>query len=236
MVYLLYNRVTCEKEQMAETRQNTRLLDAVKVDNDLDAARRALISGADVDYKGGMDRSMLYYAASHGNADMVDLLLSYRPDVNRLDEEGMGPLHEAIAKGHLGIAQKLIDAGADVNARDPYAILGLTPLHVAFNADMREETAVRIQFMLAAGADETLTDTPGRTVMATARERMHKWPFAGEMLTLMIEFVNDRAETAAQAAVKAKAADLAKVDEAVHGGLQNSLTVKRIQLKIKPKM
>lgn len=221
---------------MGQTRQNTNLLDAVKVDNDLAAARRALKNGADVDYKGGMDRSMLYYAASHGNAEMVDLLLSYKPDVNALDEEGMGALHEAIAKGHLEIAQKLMDAGADINARDPYSMLGLTPLHVAFNADMREETAVRLQFMLAAGADETLTDTPGRTVMDTARERMHKWPFAGEMLTLMLEFVQNRAETAAEAEAAAKAAEDAKVSGAIHGGLQNSLPVKRIQLKNKPKI
>lgn len=221
---------------MGQTRQNTHLLDAVKVENDLAAARRALKNGADVNYKGGMDRCMLYYAAYHGNEDMVDLLLSYKPDINVLDEEGMGPLHEAIAKGHLGIAQKLVGAGADINARDPHCMLGLTPLHVAFNADMREETAERIQFMLEAGADETLTDTPGRTVMDTARERMHKWPFAGEMLTLMLEFVKDRAESASKAEADIKAAEQAKVDAAVHGGLQNSLPVKRIQLKFKPKM
>jgi len=214
--------------------QNTRLLEAVKVDNDVAAARRALKKGADVNYKGGMDRSMLYYAAYHGNTEMADLLLSYKPDVNVLDEEGFGPLHEAMAKGHIDIAQKLVDAGADINARDPYAMLGLTPLHTAFNADMREEKADRITFMLQAGADETIRDTAGRTVMDTARERMHKWPFAGELLSLMLEFVRERAEAAQRAEADAKAADEAKVDRAVHGGLEYTLTVKRIQLRPKP--
>lgn len=221
---------------MGQSRQNTRLLDAVKVDNDVDAAKSALKNGADVNFKGGMDRAMLYYAVHHGNMTMVDLLLSYKPDINVLDEEGMGPLHEAMAGGHIEIAQKLIDAGADINARDPYSMLGLTPLHVAFNADMREEKADRIMFALKSGADETLRDTAGRTVMDTARERMHKWPFAGEMLSLMIEFINDRIDTAKKAEADAKAAEEAKVTEAVHGGLEYTLTVRRIQLKPKPKM
>ena len=221
---------------MGQNSLNTRLLDAVKVDNDLAAAKRALQKGADVNHKGGMDRSMLYYAVNQGNMAMVDLLLSYKPDVNVLDEEGFGPLHEAMAKGHIEMAQKLVDAGADVNARDPYAMLGLTPLHVAFNADMRDEMADRIKFMLTAGADENIRDTAGRTVMDTARERMHKWPFAGEMLSLMIEFINDRMDTEKKAAAEAKAAEDAKVTAAAHGGLEYSLTVRRIQLKPKPKM
>lgn len=221
---------------MGLSRLNTRLLDAVKVDNDIAAARRALQKGADVNATGGMDRSMLYYAVNHGNMAMVDLLLSYNPDVNVLDEEGMGPLHEAMAKGHIEIARKLVDAGADINARDQYSMLGLTPLHTAFNADMREEKADRIMFMLQAGADENIRDTAGRTVMDTARERMHKWPFAGEMLSLMIEFINDRIDTAKKAEVEAKAAEEEKVAKAVHGGLEYTLTVRRIQLRPKPKM
>jgi hypothetical protein len=217
-------------------RQNTRLLDAVKVDNDVAAARRALKSGADVDTMGGMDRSMLYYAASHGNEEMVDLLLSFKPKkINQTDEEGFTPLHEALAKGHLDIAQKLLDAGADINAHDPHSTLGLTPLHVAFNADMREERVDRVLFALHAGADETKTDLPGRTAMDVARERMHKWPFAGEMLTLMLEFLKDRAEQAQNAIQAQKDAENAVVDQAVHGGLQNSMTVRRIQLKFGPK-
>lgn len=219
---------------MGQNSLNTRLLDAVKVDNDLAAAKRALQKGAEVDHKGGMDRSMLYYAVNHGNMAMVDLLLSYKPDVNVLDEEGFGPLHEAMAKGHMEIAQKLVDAGADVNARDPHSMLGLTPLHTAFNADMRAEQADRIRFMLMAGADETLCDTAGRTVMDTARERMHKWPFAGEMLSLMIEFIQDRIDTAKEAEAAAKAAEDAKVTAAIHSGLEYSLTVRRIHLKPKP--
>jgi|GEM_PF-1325329 len=217
-------------------RQNTRLLDAVKVDNDLAAAKRALKNGADVDTMGGMDRHMLYYAANHGNEEMIDLLLSYKPQkVNQMDEEGFTALHEAIAKGHLGIAQKLLGAGADINAQDPHSMLGLTPLHVAFNADMREERVDRILFTLHAGADETRTDVPGRTAMDTARERMHQWPFAGEMLALMLEFVKDRAEQAQKAVQAQKDAENAVVEQAVHGGLQSSMTVRRIQLKFGPK-
>jgi hypothetical protein len=55
------------------------------------------------------------------------------------------------------------------------------------------------------------------------------------MLTLMLEFLKDRAEQAQNAIQAQKDAENAVVDQAVHGGLQNSMTVRRIQLKFGPK-
>src|SRR6218665_1541492 len=160
----------------------TRLIDAVKIDNDVDAARRVLKSGVDANTKAGMDRTMLFFAADKGNLDMVELLLAYKADPNHLDEAGFGALPQAIAGGHFDVADKLIAAGANVNARAEYAMLGLTPSHVAFNADMREERTDRVIFMLERGGDVNIADTSGRNVMATARERAVQFPFAGEIL------------------------------------------------------
>ena len=209
----------------------TRLIDAVKVDDDVAAARRALKAGADPDTKAGMDRTMLYFAADKGNKEMVALLLSHKASPNALDEEGFGPLHQAIAGGHLEIADMLIAAGADINAQDKYAMLGLTPLHIAFNADMREERTDRLHYALEKGADDTLADTSGRTVMDTARERAGQFPFAGELLTYMKEWQQNKADAQARAEADAKAAADAAIREAVHGGLTGDVAVLRLTIR-----
>ena len=212
----------------------TRLIDAVKIENDLDAARSALKSGAPADTKAGMDRTMLYFAADKGNADMVDLLLTYKAHANLMDEEGFGPLHQAIAGGHFDVADKLIAAGADVNAQDKYAMLGLTPLHVAFNADMREERTDRVLFMLEKGADDSLTDTPGRTVMATARERSAQFAFAGELLTYMKEWQKNKIDADAKAARDAELAAANAFRDAVNSGAGQDVAVPRLNIRRRP--
>lgn len=209
----------------------SRLIDAVKIDNDVDAARRALKAGISPDTKAGMDRTMLFFAADKGNKDMVELLLSYKANPNHLDEEGFGPLHQAIAGGHFEIADMLIAAGADVNAKDQYAMLGLTPLHIAFNADLRDERTDRVIYMLEKGADDSLTDTPGRTVMATGRERAGQFPFAGEIMTHMREWHQNKADALVAAERAAKAAAEAAIDSAVHGGLSTDTSVPRLNIR-----
>ncbi|MDP2207011.1 MAG: ankyrin repeat domain-containing protein [Alphaproteobacteria bacterium] len=209
----------------------TRLIDAVKVDNDVAAARRALKAGADPNTKAGMDRVMLYYAADKGNKDMVELLLSYKADPNPLDEEGFGPLHQAIAGGHFDIADLLIAAGANVNAQDKYAMLGLTPLHVAFNADLREERASRVVYMLENGADDTLTDTSGRSVMATGRERAGQFPYAGEIMTHMKEWQQNKADALARAAIAEKQAADNAIRDAVNAGITNDVVVPSLTIR-----
>lgn len=209
----------------------TRLIDAVKVDNDVAAARRALKAGADPNTKAGMERVMLYYAADKGNKEMVELLLSYKADPNLLDEEGFGPLHQAIAGGHFEVADLLIAAGAHVNAQDKYAMLGLTPLHIAFNADLREERLDRVIYMLEHGADDTLTDTSGRSVMATGRERAGQFPYAGEIMTHMKEWQQNKIDAADRAAAAEKAAAENAIRDAVHGGLTEDVAVPRLTIR-----
>jgi ankyrin repeat protein len=46
--------------------------------------------------------------------------------VNRVDKTGLTPLHWAATIGNSGAVQKLIEAGADPNAKDPWANTSLT--------------------------------------------------------------------------------------------------------------
>ncbi|KAE8277238.1 BCL-6 corepressor [Larimichthys crocea] len=76
-------------------------------------------------------------------------------DVNHRDNAGYCALHEACARGWLGIIRHLVEHGADLNCR---AQDGTRPLHDAVENDHLEV----VRFLLACGADPTLTSYSGR--------------------------------------------------------------------------
>lgn len=69
------------------------------------------------------------------------------------------PLHIAARYGHTEIVRLLVDQGADVNA---VAINGFTPLHVCAN------NAQIAELLLAAGAEPSIKDNFGSTVLQSA--------------------------------------------------------------------
>nr|WP_078124816.1 ankyrin repeat domain-containing protein [Leptospira alexanderi] len=71
----------------------------------------------------------------------------------------------AAISGNLRLAQKALDQGASVHARDPRQyFLGETPLHkVAFHNDVSF-----LRFLLKNGADPNLFDDRGETPLITA--------------------------------------------------------------------
>jgi hypothetical protein len=61
----------------------------------------------------------LFSAAEHGDVDAVRALLASEPDLVRArDDTGATALHVAAFHGHHEVAEALLAAGADVNARD----------------------------------------------------------------------------------------------------------------------
>ena len=113
------------------------------------------------------------------NKRMEQLLLSYgaRPAQEQQDEDGatrahnwlrISPLHEAARKGDVREAKKLLEAGADLTARDEH--LRSTPLAWAAKYGQLE----MVNFLLKRGAPNSLPDDPQwATPLAWAIKRGH---------------------------------------------------------------
>ena len=96
-------------------------------------------------------------AAFFGQAETVACLLSNGAAVNQPSNNPMRvmPLHSAVAGGHLAVAQALLAAGADVNARQSD---DFTPLHGAAQNGQAE----MIQLLLDYGADREAPSASGK--------------------------------------------------------------------------
>lgn len=158
---------------------------------DVTALRAVLEAGGDLDSI-DLDEE-LGNAAFFGHWKVCDLLLHAGADPNApVPDTGETPLHGALAKAgrpyYLYVVRRLIEAGADVNARtvpgrETGAFMrdvrtkGETPLHrAAAYAD-----AATIECLLASGADPEARDAHGDSPLSWASE--HQRP--GEILALL---------------------------------------------------
>ena len=97
---------------------NSPLFDAIKK-GDIEAVRKHLDAGADVNTKDEDGYTLLTVAVAYGSKEIVELLISKSVDVNAKNDGGSTPLNIATASGHKEIVELLIFNGVDVNAFDP---------------------------------------------------------------------------------------------------------------------
>jgi cytohesin len=104
----------------------------------------------------------LIYAVTGGFQPVVELLLAYKADPNVGGTQSRwNPLQEAAERGRKGIAEVLLKAGADVNAK---AKDGWTPLHIAVSGKQREVA----ELLLANHADPNAKNDEGQTPLHLA--------------------------------------------------------------------
>jgi len=102
---------------------------------DLEAAKRLLDKGADVNAKDEYGQPLLMYPALWGHLEVATLLLDRGADVNVSNSLGWTPLHGAVGNRHIEVAKLLLDHGADANAVNS---AGRKPLHMALTQGSRE--------------------------------------------------------------------------------------------------
>src|SRR5947209_6750099 len=78
---------------------------------------RRLIAGADVNCRMEDGWTPLLQASIHG-PELVRLLLAHSADMNAASDLGYTALHRAAAKGDTEVVKLLLEAGADVLARE----------------------------------------------------------------------------------------------------------------------
>jgi len=110
----------------------------------------------------GIEFNEKNYADSiiQGNIEAVRLFLSagMSPDEKN---DGLPPLLEASRRGHSEVALALIEAGADVNARDAYGVTAMMFAAICGSTEV-------IDRLTEAGADVNAQDLDGRSVLIEA--------------------------------------------------------------------
>jgi len=125
----------------------------------LDQLTAHLDDGAPLgDKESGVD--LLSWAALGGAATAARLLLERGADADG------GALHAAAAGSRLELVQLLLNAGADVDRRDPDT--GRVALHAAV-ADGGDESLEVVRVLLAAGADVNATTNDGASALDISR-------------------------------------------------------------------
>jgi ankyrin repeat protein len=130
------------------------------------------MGGEGIDKKAMEDwamRTALHFAAANGHEEVVKLLLQHGADATIIaGASDMTPLSSACERGHLGVAQVLVDhEGVEALGMTPGT--RSTPLHHA----AREGREDVVKFLLSKGADANIQRVDGWTPLIDASSNGH---------------------------------------------------------------
>ncbi|KAF8899366.1 ankyrin repeat-containing domain protein [Infundibulicybe gibba] len=114
---------------------------------------------------GASNNERLLAAARSDNEDLIlDVLKKGGYDINCQDGLGNTPLHNAVAHGSTDVLEHILsDDGCDVDPLN--RIDKATPLHLAIALGHKELRKHIVSSLLDAGADTTIKDKNGETVL-----------------------------------------------------------------------
>lgn len=172
---------------------------------DLEAVRRLLREGADVNAPQGDGMTALHWAADRGDLEMARMLVyagAGLEAVTRMAE--YTPLHLASRAGHGAVVRALLEAGSDPAA--PTGSGGATPLHLAAAAGDAEAVAALIEH----GAD------------VDAREqRAEQTPLIFAAAQNRVEAIRALIAGGADPSLATTVVDMVELEESLRGGEQD---------------
>lgn len=126
----------------------------------VNAVKKMLDDGADVNAKDDQGTAILHSAAGNGNIAIIQLLLERGADINIRDDGGNTPLISAAFPYYAkqNVIDLLLDRGSDINAKNS---LGCTALHEAARQGNNEV----VSRLLERGADVNAKDDYEGTVL-----------------------------------------------------------------------
>mmetsp|Transcript_16586 Transcript_16586/g.29023 ORF Transcript_16586/g.29023 Transcript_16586/m.29023 type:complete len:208 (-) Transcript_16586:84-707(-) len=136
----------------APKKDQSRVLYDAAWNSDFEEAFNAIEAGADPMARFGVRKiTSLHVAARTGNTKILGMLLHYekapKVDLEARNKDGETPLFGAVLEGHVGTTQALVDARADVNAKDNE---GATVLSIAKEKGKQDF----VDFLKSSGATE----------------------------------------------------------------------------------
>ena len=125
-------------------------------------------AGADVCVTDNKGDRCLMSAAHQGHTETVQYLVGLpEVDMNHSSTRGITSLHFAVLKKHFAVVQLLIDAGADIEAKDDE--MSYRPLHCACEVGELEV----VKMLNKAGADVCAIDFEGDVCLTVAADHGH---------------------------------------------------------------
>ena len=147
--------------------QRNLLFDAIMVENE-EFALLLIEKGADIYHSDEKKVTTLLQASHRGLADVVKALLEKHADngsklafLDAASEDGITPLTAASSEGHTECVKFLVDAKADVNAKDKDSTTSLMAASARGHFDV-------VKLILAAGAEVNEQNVDGHTALMFA--------------------------------------------------------------------
>ena len=164
-------------------------------------------AGADVRATDARRATCLILAAYGGHTETVRYLVGLPElDLNHQGSRNHTALHYAVQRKHADVVQVLIDAGADIEAKDD---TGSSPLHLA----SIEGELTTVKMLVEAGADVRATDTKRVTCLMLAAYYGHTDTvrYLVSLPELDLNHQGSKNDTALHSAVQRKHADVVQV-------------------------
>jgi hypothetical protein len=117
--------------------------------DDFEALENYLSSGLDVNKTRASkpDFSLIDAAVSMRSPRIVRLLIAHGADINTIDSDGDTPLHLAANQGSLEIVKSLLNAGADVNAKNEMGLKASSVARIAELSSLNENFDIIVELL-----------------------------------------------------------------------------------------